>query len=200
MLYEPTLLFVSFVSSHSPPFIYLQENKFLFQKNVFFGFNKASVIPLDQLKDDEFAEFAKRWLMGDVEVQPPDLVPKVYDAPSRVNMTIDKRPSKSINLQHQIIMKDASDGSDDGIELELQMLDIARSKMKSQLDSSCDESFLSRSSMNSQDSNRYMYTHSLMDRMSSVGERSTNISYPFWTPSIAKGKFSFVIFRVYRIE
>ena len=145
------------------------------------------MVPLDQVKDDEFADFAKRWLTGDVAVNPSNSVPKVYDAPVNPKIPMEKRPSKSITLQPQIIMKDTSDGSDDGIELELQMLDLARTKMRSHLDSSCDESIVSRSSINSYESNRHMYTRSLVDRMSSTGERSTSISYPFWTPSTAKG-------------
>jgi hypothetical protein len=84
-------------------------------------------------------------------------------------------------------MKSTSDGTEDGIELELLMLDrAAKAQRRLQQDSS-NQSFFSRSSINSYDSNRNMYTISLVDRMSSDGDRSTSISYPFWTPSTAKG-------------
>ena len=145
------------------------------------------MVPLDQLKDDDFSNFAKKWLTGEVDMKPSNSTPKVYDAPGASKSTIDKKLSSNIPRQHQIIMKTASDSSEDGIELELQMLDHARRK-SSQL-GLCNDSFLSRSSMNSIESNRNMYTQSLVDRMSSDGERSTVISYPFWTPSTAKGTF-----------
>jgi hypothetical protein len=145
------------------------------------------VVSLNQINDDEFADLAKKWLTGEDYAHPSLVTTKVYDAPSDTDDDVEKKSNISSSPNHQVVMKSTSDGTEDGIELELLMLDrAAKAQRRLQQDSS-NQSFFSRSSINSYDSNRNMYTISLVDRMSSDGDRSTSISYPFWTPSTVKG-------------